>query len=113
MLLLRLCKVLVHEGRRIAVLVMCELRSIGVLLSVRVGDGVIHGASHGDLVGQVGVESPVEVDGSGLKMGSEPAILHGQVVVFLLIHLLVDNILLGHAQRAACASLVDFRCSTC
>ena len=92
---------------------MCELRSIGVLLSIRVGDGLVQGTPHGDLIGQIGMKSAIEVDRSGLEMGSEPSILQRQVIVFFLIHFLVHDILFGNAQRAACASLVDFGGSAC
>lgn len=45
-------------------------------------------------------------------MRSQTAVLHGQVVIFFLIHLLVDNILFGDPQRTACSSLVDLRSSS-
>ena len=76
---------------------MSEVRSIRILLSVRVGDGLIECGPHGDVVREVGGQATVEIGGACLKMGSESSVLHWQIVVFFLVHLLVDDILLGNA----------------
>lgn len=50
------------------------------------------------MIGKVGGEASVKVGRSGLKMGGKSSILHGEVIVFLFIHLLVDHILFGNPQ---------------
>lgn len=41
------------RGRIGSLVIVCELRSIGVLLCVRVGNGLIEGAPHGHMMGEV------------------------------------------------------------
>jgi len=74
-----------------------------VLLRIRVGQR----ASHGDLRREVFGEPAVEVGRAGLQMGRQTLVLHGQVVVLLLVHLLVDDVLLRDAQRPPGAFAVD------
>jgi hypothetical protein len=59
------------------------------------------------VVGQVCSQSTVEVGVGSLEMSCEATVLHRQVIVLLLIHLFVDDVLLGDTERSACASLVD------
>ena len=105
--------VLVHKRRWIHALVVGELRSVGILLGVRVSDGLIECTPHGYMVRQVGRQPPVEIGGAGLQVRRQPSVLHRQVVVLLLIHLFIDHILLGDSQGAPCATLVDLGCSAC
>lgn len=85
-----------------------ELRSVGVLLVVvLVAHRLAESSTHGDVIGKIRSQSTVEVGVGSLEMSCEATVLHGQVVVLLLVHLLVDNVLLGHTKRSACASLVD------
>jgi hypothetical protein len=58
------------------------------------------------------VELAIEEPRGRLKVSVEALILGGQVVVFLLVHLLIDDILLGDAKSTARSFLVDLRCST-
>lgn len=71
--------------------------------------GIVQRRTHGDLAGEMGDESAVEVGGIAGEMGGELAVLAGEVVVLLLVHLLVDDIGLGNAEGAAGAALVDLR----
>ena len=93
-------------------MVMGELRGVGILLGIGVGDGLVERAAHGNVVGQIGGQSPIEVGGPGLQMCGEATVLHGQIVVFLLVHFLVDDVLLGDAQGATGATLMDLGCPT-
>lgn len=40
---------------------MCELWSVGILLSVGVGDGLIQRTAHRHMVGEIGGEAPIEI----------------------------------------------------
>ncbi len=84
-----------------------QMRRVRKLLRVRAGDGLVEGSAHGDVVGQIGRQSSVEVGRARLQMRRETTVLVRQIVVLLLVHLLVDDILLGHAQRPTRSSLVD------
>ena len=85
-----------EEGRRVhCLLVMGKLWSVGVLLGIGVGNSLVEGTSHGDMVGEIGRQSSVEVGRTGLKMSGEPPVLHGQIIIFFLVHLLVDHVLFG------------------
>jgi hypothetical protein len=59
------------------------------------------------------VELLIEHDRCGVQMGIETLVLRRQVVIFLFVHLLIDDILLSHAKGATSAFLVDLRSSTC
>ena len=85
-----------HPGWKHCLVVVGKLGSIGVLLGIGVGDGLVESASHGDMVGEICRQPAVEVCRSGLKMGGESSVLERKVVVLLFVHLLIDNILLGH-----------------
>lgn len=111
-LLWRWAHCLRHHRRGIhRLLVVGELWSVRVLLSIGIGDGLIQGAPHGDVVRQVRGQSAVEVCRPGLEMGGESSVLEREVVILLFVHLLIDDILLRHPQRATCASFVDLGCS--
>ena len=66
-----------HERRWVHALIVGELRGIGVLLGVRVSDGLIECTPHGYMVREIGGQPPVEVGGAGLQVGRESSILHG------------------------------------
>ena len=105
-----LLEVLGDERRREHVLlVVGELGSIGVLLSIRVGDGLIECTSHRHVVGEIGGETAIEVRRAGLEVGRQSSVLKREVVVFLFVHFLVDDVLFRHSQRATRSSLVDLR----
>ena len=107
---MRLGHIRIHEWRRIhALLVVSKLRSIRVLLRVGVSDGLIKSASHRDVIGEVGREASIEVCRTRLEVRRESPILHRQIVVFLFVHFLVNDILLGNTQRTTSASFVNFR----
>ena len=76
---------------------MRKLGSVGVLLGVGVGDGLVEGAPHCNVVCEIGGQASVEVR-PVLKMRGETSVLHGQVVILLLVHLLVDDILFRDTQ---------------
>ena len=88
-------------------LVVGELWSIRVLLSVRVCNGLVQSASHCDVVGEICGQPAVEVGRPRLEMGGEPSVLQWQIIVLFFIHLLVHDILLGDTKRAAGPSFVD------
>lgn len=92
---------------------MGELRSIRVLLGVRVSDGLVQGSPHSYVIRKICRQASVEIGRARLEMGCESPILHGQVVIFFFVHFFVDDILLGDPQRTAGASFVYFGCSTC
>lgn len=87
---------------------MKEIRGIRILLCVRVGDCLVQSTPHSDVVREIGSQSAVEVGRTGLQMSREAAVLHGKVIVLFLVHLLVDDILLGNLQGPARPSFVDF-----
>ncbi len=74
---------------------MRELRSIRVLLSIGISDGLVESSPHSYVVREICRQSSVEIGGTSLEMGCETSILHRQVIVFFLVHLFVDHILLG------------------
>lgn len=76
------------------------------LLLIRAVGHLLDSRSHGDLVGQIGSQSPVEVGGPCLQMGGQTAILHREVVIFLFVHLFIDDILLGDTKGPAGTALV-------
>lgn len=82
------------------------------LLSIRIMDTLLESSSHGNIVGEIGGQSVVELRVGCLKMSSETSVLGWKVIVLFLVHLLVDNILLGHAERASCATFVDLGSSS-
>lgn len=77
-----------------------------------VGNGLVEGTSHGDMVGQIGGEASIEVRRASLQVGGKPTILHGKIVVFFLVHLFIDHILLRDSQGASGTTFVDLRGST-
>ena len=64
------------------------------------------------LRGNVVVQLLVEHDGGSVQMGIETLVLSRQIIILFFVHLLVDDILLSHAQGTAGALLVDLRSST-
>jgi len=84
-----------------------KLRSIGILRLVVSGYSLTQSSPHGDVVGKVGSQSPVKIGVAGLQVCCQTTILHGQVVIFFLVHLFVNNILLSDTERPASATLVD------
>jgi hypothetical protein len=70
--------------------------------------GVMHGSPHSDLGRNVVAQPPPELHGGGVEMGRESLVLHWEIVLLLFVHLLVDHILLRHAEGAARPLLVDF-----
>lgn len=87
------------------------LHGSGVRLHARkllVQEHVSHTMLGRNVVVQLAVEEPRR----RLQVGVEPLVLSGQVVVFLFVHLFVDNILLGDAQSTPRSFLVNLRCST-
>lgn len=64
------------------------------------------------MVRQVSSKTSVKIGVAGLKMSCQTTVLHGQIVVFLLVHLFVDDILLSDAQGTSRTSLVNFGSST-
>lgn len=78
-----------------------------------IGNGLTESAAHGDVVCEVGGKATVEVGILRLQVCSQSSVLHGQVVIFLLVHLLVDHIGFGDTERSAGAALVNLRCATC
>lgn len=107
LLLLLLVHWLLHHAR---VHELANVVELVVLPCIR--DRLTECAAHGDVVGEVGSETTIEVGVLGLQVCSETTVLHGQVVIFFLVHLLVDNILLCDAERPACAALVNLRRAT-
>lgn len=78
-----------------------ELRDVGVSIigvGVRVGHCLTKCSPHSDVIGEVCCQSPVEVCVGSLQMGGKTAVLHRQVVIFLFVHLFVDDILLGDSE---------------
>ena len=101
-----------HRRGKHAGLIVGKARGVRILLCVRGRDGLVEGGPHGDVVRQVGGQPSIEVGRAGLEMGGETTILIWQVVVFLLVHLLVDDVLLRDPQRSTGTTLVDLRRST-
>jgi len=85
------------------------MRSIRVLLCIRVGDCLVECAPHGHMIRQICRQPPVEVRRARLQVGREASILHRQVIVLFFVHLFVHDILLGDTQRATGAALVYLR----
>ncbi len=85
------------------------MSSVAILRTVCAGDGLIKSGPRRYLAGQVSGQPSVELGRAGLEVGGEAAILHGQVVVLLLVHFLVDDILLSYPERTSCALLMDLR----
>ena len=67
---------------------------------------LIKRASHCNMACQIRSQTPIEVRGPSLQVRGESAIAHRQIVVFFLIHFLVDNILFRNAERPACSPFV-------
>ena len=89
---------------------VCKLWCVWVglrVLRVRVGHGLTESSPHGDVVGKVSCKSPVKVGVGCLKVCGKTAVLHRQVVVLFLVHLFVDDILLGDLERTTRPSFVD------
>ena len=78
-----------------------------------VGNGLSEGTTHGDVVGEVSSKAAIEVGVLCLQMCGQAAVLHGQVVVFFLVHLLVDDILFGDTPGASCTAFVNLRSASC
>lgn len=76
------------------------------------GDAAFERTAHGDLVGDVGIETLIKVCRIGLEMCRQSTIGQRQIVVLLLVHFLVDDILLGDAERATGATFVNLRGAT-
>ena len=74
--------------------------------------GLIECAPHGNVIREIRRESAIEICRAGLKMGREPPIPHGQIIVFFFVHLLVDDILLRHPKRPARPPLMDLGCAS-
>ena len=55
---------------------MRKLGSVGVLLSVGVGDGLVEGTPHGNVIREVSGKTSIEV-GPGLEVRCETSVLHG------------------------------------
>jgi len=87
-----------------------NLRGVGGERSIRVllEEGIPHTVLRGNVV----VELAVEHERAGMQMGTEALILGGEIFIFFLVHLLVDDILLSHTQATAGSLLVDLRRST-
>lgn len=88
-----------------------EMRTIGLQLvtwELLVEEHVSDAVLRGNVVVQLAIEQPR----GSLEVGVESLVLSGQVIVFLFVHFLVDNILLGDAQSAASALLVDLGSAT-
>ena len=90
-----------------------ELR-VGELIRIIAGERAVGptSGSHRNLLGDVGLQSSVQVDVLALEMGSESTVLHRQIVVVFFVHFFIDDILLRDAERAASATLVDLRSSS-
>ena len=56
---------------------MGVIRSVRVLLSIRIGDGLVKRTPHGNVIGEVSGKAPIEVGGPSLQMRSEPTVLKG------------------------------------
>ena len=102
-----------HEWRWINVLIMRKLGSVGVLLGVWVGDGLVQGGPHGYVVREICWQASVKVDWPRLKVGRKSSVLHGKVIIFLFVHLLIDHVLFGDSQRTPGASLMNLRGPSC
>lgn len=55
---------------------MRKLWSVGVLLGVGIGDGLVKGAPHRNVVGEVGRQASIEVRPC-LEVRCEASVLHG------------------------------------
>jgi hypothetical protein len=108
LLLLLLVQWLLHHAR---VHELTDVVELVVLPCIR--DCLAERTAHSDVVGEVCSKAAIEVGVLSLQVCSQTTILHGEVVIFLLVHLLVDNILLSDTKRAASATLVDLRRATC
>lgn len=97
MLLLLLHRALVHELADVVKLVVLP----------RVGNGLTKRTSHGDVVGEVRCKATIKVGILCLQVCSQTTVLHRQVVIFFLVHLLVDDVSLCNAERSAGAALMD------
>ena len=86
---------------------MGELRRVRVLLCVGVGDGLVKSTPHGYMVGEVGCQPAVKVCRAGLEVGSQSSVLEREVIVFLFVHFLVDDILFRHSQGTTGSSFVN------
>lgn len=64
------------------------------------------------LGGNVGLQPAIEVPRRRGQVRAEAQILSGEVIVFFLVHFLVQHIVLGDAQGTAGALLVDLRGTT-
>lgn len=64
------------------------------LLMVRCVYHLLDCTPHCYLIRQIRRQSTIEVGRACLKVGSQSTILHGKIIVFLLVHLLVDDVLL-------------------
>lgn len=102
-----------HAGgltRRLKVGVLGEQRSelpVDVVVSPLVVSAPDNGR-HGSLVLHKGLHSVVEFGRRGLHVRAEKPVRAREVVVFLFVHFLLENDLLGDAEALAGASLVDF-----
>ncbi len=56
---------------------MSELGSVGVMLRVGIGDGLVKSGSHGNMVGKIRRQSSVEICGTRLKVSRKASVLHG------------------------------------
>ena len=92
--------------------VVCKLRSVRELLCVGTRDSLIESRSHGNMIGEVGCKPPVKVRRPSLKVSGESSILRRKIIVFLFVHFLIDNVLLGDSERSTCSALVDLGSSS-
>ena len=83
------------------------------VLRVGIGDSLTKSGPHSDMIGEICSKPSVEICVGRLKMCSEAAILHWQIIVLFLVHLFVYDILLSDLERTTCPSLVDLRSAAC
>ena len=89
---------------------MADVSEVVVLPCIR--HGLAESVAHCDMIGKVCGKSTIKVGILGLQVGGQAAVLHGKVVIFFLIHLLIDDILLGNTERATSAALVNLGSAT-
>ena len=60
-------------------------------------NGLVKGAPHSDMVREIGGQPAIEVGRASLKMRGESPVPQWHIIIFFLVHLFVDDILLGHS----------------
>jgi hypothetical protein len=106
--LLLLLDRLLHHAR---VHELADVVELVVLPCVR--NGLSKGTAHRYVVGEVSSKATVEVGVLSLQMCGQTTVLHRQIIVFFLVHLLVDYVLFGDPQGASCTALVNLRSASC